>query len=64
MQGAVDMVDKNRLKFPHIKDAELGSRKKFVDDMFVVINAVKSSIESAGVRYIYIYVCMYACVCI
>mmetsp|Transcript_27807 Transcript_27807/g.26625 ORF Transcript_27807/g.26625 Transcript_27807/m.26625 type:complete len:251 (+) Transcript_27807:127-879(+) len=50
LKGAVDMVDKNRLKFPHIKDGELGSRKNFVDDMFDIINVVKSSIESAGVR--------------
>lgn len=28
-----EQVEKNRLKFAHIKDAELASRKKFVDDM-------------------------------
>ena len=38
LKGAVDMVDKNREKFPHIKDVELNSRKKFVDDTQRSIN--------------------------
>ena len=40
LKGAVDMVDKNREKFPHIKDAELNSRKKFVDDTQRSINGI------------------------
>jgi hypothetical protein len=44
------MVDKNRSKFPHIKDSELQTRKKIVDDMEVVINVVKTGMESPTVR--------------
>ena len=50
LKGAVEMIEKNRLKFPHIKDAELSQRKKFVDEMQVVLNDVKSGMESAVVR--------------
>lgn len=50
LKGAVEMIEKNRLKFPHIKDAELSQRKKFVDEMQVVLNDVKSGMESAAVR--------------
>lgn len=50
LKDAVDMVEKNRLKFPHIKDAELGARKKFVGDMQAVLNDVKGGMESAAVR--------------
>ena len=50
LKGAVEMVEKNRLKFPHIKDAELATRKKFVDDMQIVLNDVKNGMESTTVR--------------
>jgi len=50
LKGAVDMVDKNRAKFPHIKDSELSSRKKFVDDAQNTINDIKASIDSQAVR--------------
>lgn len=50
LKGAVEMVEKNRLKFPHIKDAELAARKKFVDDMQIVLNDVKNGMESTTVR--------------
>ena len=33
MDGTVDMVEKNRPKFPHIKDPELASRKRIVKDL-------------------------------
>ena len=32
LREAVDTVDKNRAKFIHIKDSELATRKKFVED--------------------------------
>ena len=50
MKGAVDMVQKNREKFPHIKDDELGTRQQFVDDTQRALNDVKSGMESPSVR--------------
>lgn len=50
LKDAVDMVDKNRSKFPHIKDAELASRKRFVDDTTALLADVKSNMESPSVR--------------
>ena len=44
------MVEKNREKFPHIKDGELGTRQKFVDDTQRALNDVKSGVESPSVR--------------
>ena len=38
LKEAVEVVEKNRSKFPHIKDVELQSRKQFVDSVQVVIN--------------------------
>jgi hypothetical protein len=43
-------VDKNRAKFIHIKDSELTSRKKFVEDAQQSIVSVKNGIDSASVR--------------
>ena len=43
-------VDKNREKFPHIKDAELSTRKRFVDETQRALNDVKSGMESPTVR--------------
>lgn len=50
LKGTVEMVQKNRLKFPHIKDTELASRKKFVDEMEALVSEVKNGIDSSAVR--------------
>ena len=50
LKGAVDMVDKNREKFPHITDEELGTRKLFVDQSQRSLNEVKSGMEAPSVR--------------
>lgn len=50
LRGAIDMVEKNREKFPHIGDNELDSRKRFVEDSQRSANEVKSYIESLPVR--------------
>jgi len=50
LRGAVDMVDKNREKFLHIKDTELNQRKKFVEDVHRTVNDVKAYLESSVVR--------------
>mmetsp|Transcript_23237 Transcript_23237/g.31819 ORF Transcript_23237/g.31819 Transcript_23237/m.31819 type:complete len:244 (+) Transcript_23237:44-775(+) len=50
LRKAVDMIDKNRQKFPHIKDAELNSRKQFVEESQRIVNEVKLGIESPAVR--------------
>ena len=50
LRDAVSMVEQNRTKYAHIKDAELASRKRFVDDMSSSTQDVKNSIESAVVR--------------
>eukprot|EP00595_Chromulina_sp_UTEXLB2642_P002212 CAMPEP_0196761094 /NCGR_PEP_ID=MMETSP1095-20130614/215_1 /TAXON_ID=96789 ORGANISM="Chromulina nebulosa, Strain UTEXLB2642" /NCGR_SAMPLE_ID=MMETSP1095 /ASSEMBLY_ACC=CAM_ASM_000446 /LENGTH=223 /DNA_ID=CAMNT_0042110189 /DNA_START=64 /DNA_END=732 /DNA_ORIENTATION=+ len=50
LKDAVDMVEKNRSKFPRIKDPELASRRKFVNDTQAIIQEIKSSMESASVR--------------
>eukprot|EP01041_Mallomonas_annulata_P006501 gene6501-13128_t len=50
LRGAVDMVDRNREKFQHIKDSELNQRKRFVEDVNRIINDVKSYLESSVVR--------------
>lgn len=50
LRDAVSMVEQNRAKYAHIKDAELASRKRFVDDVSNSTQDVKNSIESAAVR--------------
>lgn len=50
LKEAVETVDKNRAKFVHIKDSELASRKKFVEDAQQSITSIKNGIESTGVR--------------
>eukprot|EP01038_Epipyxis_sp_PR26KG_P011474 gene11474-15368_t len=50
LKGAVDMIEKNRSKFPHIKDNELNSRKRFVEDSQNSIQTIKSSMDSNIVR--------------
>ena len=50
LKGAVDMVDKNRAKFPHITDEELGNRKLFMDETQRSLNEVKSGMEAPAVR--------------
>jgi chromosome segregation ATPase len=50
LKGAVEQIEKNRVKFPHVKDQELATRKRFVFDTQSMINDVKSSIDSSAVR--------------
>lgn len=50
LHGGVEMIEKNRSKFPHIKDSELSNRKKFVDSSQNVINDIKAGIDSNAVR--------------
>jgi len=41
LKGAVEMIEKNRTKFAHVKDQELASRKQFVMDSQASINSVR-----------------------
>lgn len=50
LQVAIDMVDKNRTKFGHIKDSELASRKSFVSGAQDSLNYIKSGMESSAIR--------------
>lgn len=50
LQGAIDVIESKRSKFPHISDSELILRKQYVVDITNVINDFKSSIESPSVR--------------
>lgn len=50
LKGAVDMIDKNRPKFPHIKDPELVSRKRFVEDAEKIIQDIRGGLDSPSVR--------------
>jgi chromosome segregation ATPase len=50
LQVAIDMVDKNRSKFAHIKDSELSSRKGFVSGAQDSLNYVKNGMESSSIR--------------
>ena len=50
LQVAIDMVDKNRSKFVHIKDSELSSRKSFVSGAQDSLNYVKNGMESSAIR--------------
>jgi len=50
LRVAIDMVEKNRVKFPHIKDSELVTRKMFVQDLAGVVAEIKASMESESVR--------------
>jgi len=50
LQVAIDMVDKNRSKFAHIKDSELSSRKGFVSGAQDSLNYVKNGMESSAIR--------------
>jgi len=50
LKGAVEQIEKNRVKFPHVKDQELATRKRFVFDTQSSLNDVKSSIDSSAVR--------------
>eukprot|EP00596_Hydrurales_sp_CCMP1899_P002686 CAMPEP_0119046646 /NCGR_PEP_ID=MMETSP1177-20130426/47964_1 /TAXON_ID=2985 /ORGANISM="Ochromonas sp, Strain CCMP1899" /LENGTH=272 /DNA_ID=CAMNT_0007020089 /DNA_START=121 /DNA_END=936 /DNA_ORIENTATION=- len=45
LEGAVKMVTKNRLKFGHISDAELGLRQKYVHDTEIALNEFRTGIE-------------------
>lgn len=50
LRGAVEQIEKNRVKFPHVKDQELSLRKKFVLDTQASINDIKASMDSSAVR--------------
>lgn len=50
LKGAVDMIDKNRQKFPHIQDYELTKRRRFVDESQSTVNMVKGQMDSLSVR--------------
>ena len=47
LKGAVEQIEKNRSKFPHVKDQELSLRKKFVMDTQATIN---DGMDSSAVR--------------
>jgi hypothetical protein len=49
LRGAVEQIEKNRLKFPHIKEAEIMARKKFVEDMQVVISGKSPQLRPVSV---------------
>lgn len=50
LKDAIDVVEKNRSKFPLIKDSELQQRKLFVDTVQAAINEVRAGMESSSVR--------------
>lgn len=50
LKQAIEMVEKNRQKFEQIKDAELATRKRFVDETQKVLNDVKAGMEAPSVR--------------
>lgn len=49
LKEAVEMIEKNRAKFPQISEVELNSRRKFIDDSQNAITAVKNGINSKEV---------------
>jgi uncharacterized protein (DUF342 family) len=51
LKEAVSQVEKNRDKFPLIKDAELSVRKKFVDDNQRALNGILNSPTSKPTVY-------------
>lgn len=50
LKGAVDMIEKNRMKFPHIEDRELSNRKGFVEDSTNTLSGIKGQMDSIPVR--------------
>lgn len=50
LRASVANVDKNRAQFPTIKDAELDSRKAFVNDTQKTLKQVKMGIESEAAK--------------
>ncbi|KAJ1419332.1 soluble NSF attachment protein receptor, partial [Ochromonadaceae sp. CCMP2298] len=50
LQGAVEMIEKNRGKFPLITDNELTNRRAFTGDTKTSIAAVRSGLDSVAVR--------------
>ena len=48
--GAVDMVESNRAKFPHITNPELGQRKIFVEESSTSLSDIDKAIKSQTVR--------------
>lgn len=47
---AVETIEKNRLKYPHVKDADLTGRRNAVASMASEIDGIKKSMESGDVR--------------
>jgi len=50
LKGSVISVEQNRAKYSTIKDAELSTRKAFVNDTSKVLKAVKAGVESDAVK--------------
>ena len=48
--GAVDTVESNRAKFPHITNPELGQRKLFVQESSSILQDIDRAIKSQYVR--------------
>ena len=48
--GAVDTVESNRAKFPHITNPELGQRKLFVQESSSILQDIDKAIKSQFVR--------------
>lgn len=51
LRGAVEQIEKNRAKFPHVKDQELATRRQFVETSQSSIEIVMNTIDSRAVRH-------------
>ena len=50
LKGSVASVEQNRAKYSAVKDAELETRKGFVNDVFKALKVVKAGVESDAVK--------------
>lgn len=50
LRGAIEMIENNRNKFPHITDVELDNRKNFVQTALNTLAEMKESMESVAIR--------------
>lgn len=50
LQVAIEMIEKNRDKFPHIRDSELENRRSFVVELHNVVQDIKARADSESVR--------------
>jgi hypothetical protein len=50
LQVAIEMIEKNRDKFPHIRDSELENRRSFVAELHNVVQDIKARADSESVR--------------